>query len=148
MEFRTRPKSNYLLNAEWQELHVLTTHWQSDMIFFEDELRFIDILFDKYFNALIEKENIEKTKGIAGKLSNVKASRSALANRIENHLHHIEELMINPFPQDAAEFRTEHAALEDDLTMFVKSFREMKREMFELTERIARTEKAKHLISS
>ncbi len=148
MEFRTRPKSNYLLNAEWQELHVLTTHWQSDMIFFEDELRFIDVLFDKYFSALIEKENIEKTKAIAGKLSNVKASRGSLAIRIEKHLHHIEELMINPFPQDASEFRTEHAALEDDLTMFVKSFREMKRELFELTERIARTEKAKHLISN
>lgn len=147
MEFRTRPKSNYLQNAEWQELHVLTSHWQSDMRFFEDELRFIDVLFDKYFSALIDKDNMDKTKTIAAKLAGVKSNEGRLAERITKHLHHIEELMINPFSQDASAFRDEHGLLEDDLSAFIKSFREMKRELFELTERIARTEKAKHLIS-
>jgi hypothetical protein len=148
MEFRTRPKSNYLLNAEWQELHVLTTHWQSDMIFFDDELRFINLLFDKYFSALIDKENIENTKIVAGKLAEVKSRHDTLGQRITKHLQHIEELMINPFAQDASAFRHEHATLEDDLAAFVKSFREVKHELFQLTERIARTEKAKHLISN
>ncbi len=65
MEFRSRPKSNYLLDAEWQELHALTSHWQSDMIFFSDELRFIDRVIDKYFTSLVDKDHIEITKGVA-----------------------------------------------------------------------------------
>ena len=148
MEFRTRPKSNYLQNAEWQELHVLTSHWQSDMLFFQDELRFIDTLFDKYFGALIEKDNLEKTKAMAIKISHVKSNSEALSGRIAAHLKHIEQFVTNPTSQKGDSFREEHASLEDDFASFVKSFREMKREIFELTERIARTEKARHLISS
>jgi paraquat-inducible protein B len=147
MELRTRPKSNYLQSAEWEELHVLTTHWQSDMAFFEDELRFIDVLFDKYFNSLIDPENMDKTKAIATNLSHVKSSRESLSSRIAGHLRHIKELMTNTLTQDEAMFRQEHGRLEDDLTEFVKSFRKVKQEIFQLTESIARTEKAKHLIS-
>jgi hypothetical protein len=148
MEFRSRPKSDYLQNAEWQELHVLTAHWQSDMIFFEDELRFIDVLFEKYFTAMIDKDNIDKTRTVASNLAEVKSKREVLAQRIVKHLHHIEELMVNPFAQDGSAFRNEHAALEDELVSFAKSFRDVKRQVFELTERIARTEKSKHLIAN
>jgi hypothetical protein len=147
MELRTRPKSNYLQNAEWEELHVLTSHWQSDMAFFEDELRFIDVLFDKYFNALIDPENMDRTKAIATNLSHVKLDREMLTSRIAEHLRHIKELMTNTSSQDAATFRQEHGKLEDGLAEFVKSFRTVKQEIFQLMEGIARTEKAKHLIS-
>lgn len=146
MELRTRP-GNYLQSAEWQELHVLTSHWQSDMAFFDDELRFIDVLFDKYFNALIDPENMDTTKSIATRLSNLKSSREMLASRIAEHLHNIKELMANNSSQEAAAYRDEHGRLEDDLSDFVKTFRAVKREIFDLTERIARTEKLKHLIS-
>lgn len=148
MEFRTRPKSNYLLSAEWQELHVLTTHWQTDMDFFNDELRFLNILFDKYFTTLVDKDNIAKTKEAAANLADVQENQDMLVQRIEKHLHHIQQLMVNPSAHDATTFRTEHAALEDDLSGFAKSFRDVKREVFQLTERIAKIERAKHLITS
>jgi glutaredoxin 2 len=147
MEFRTRPKSNYLLSAEWQELHLLTTHWQSDMDFFKDELRFINVLFDKYFTALVDKNNIEKTKEVAAHLANVQDAWDAIAQRINKHLEHIQQLIINPASPNASSFRTEHGVLEDDLSEFVKSFRSMKNEIFQLTERIAKTDKTKHLIT-
>ena len=148
MEFRSRPKSNYLQSAHWQELHALATHWKSDMDFFEDELRFIDVLIDKYFKALIEQENLGKIKVLAGKLRDVRSDRDVLAQRISSHMHHIEDLMVNSFAHDASSFRKEHEILEDDLAKFVKSFRQIKHEVFQLTEAIARTEKGKHLISS
>lgn len=147
MEFRTRPKSNYLLNAEWQELHILTTHWKSDMDFFKDELRFINVLFDKYFTALVDKNNIGRTKEVAVNLANVQDRWDALAQRINKHLEHIQQLMMNPAATDASDFRIEHGVLEDDLSEFTKMFRSVKNEIFQLTERIAKTEKAKHLIT-
>jgi hypothetical protein len=64
------------------------------------------------------------------------------------HMHHIKDLMINPLAHDASSFRKEHEVLEDDLTKFAKSFRQIKHEVFQLTEAIARSEKGKHLISS
>jgi hypothetical protein len=148
MEFRTRPKSNYLLNAQWQELHVLTTHWQSDLNFFGDELRFINLLVDKYFKTLIDDQHIGKTKGIAVRLGEIESSYGSLTKRVTEHLRHIESLMVDPFAHDESAFRDEHGLLEDDLAAFVKSFRDVKRQLFHLTEEIARTEKAKHMISN
>ena len=148
MEFRTRPKSNYLLNAEWQELHTLTTHWKSDMDFFKDELRFINVLFDKYFTALVDKNNIGRTKEVAANLAIVQDRWDTLAQQIGKQLEHIQQLMIDPASADTKGFRMEHSVLEDDLSEFIKMFRSVKSEIFQLTERIAKTEKAKHLITS
>jgi hypothetical protein len=128
MELRTRP-DNYLQTAAVQELHVLTSHWQSDMAFFADELRFIDVLFDKYFNALIDPENIGKTKAVASKLSNLKSDREILSSRISDHLHNMKELMTNTPQNDLTILRQEHVSLEEALTEFVKNFRVVKREI-------------------
>jgi len=148
MEFRSRPKSNYLLDAEWQELHALTSHWQSDIVFFGDELRFIDILIDKYFTSLVDKENIAATKNVAAKLSDIRKTHESLYQKVLKHLRHIENLMVDPFALDAAAFRNEHQMLEDELVAFVKDFRDIKNRVFQLTDRIVKTEKQKHLIGS
>ena len=148
MEFRTRPKSNYLLDAEWQELHALTTHWQSDMAYFGDELRFIDLLIDKYFTSLVDKENIAVTKEVAAKLSDIKKIFESLYQKVLKHLRHIENLMVDPFASDASAFRNEHTMLEDELAAFVKNFRDIKQRVFQLTDRVVKTEKQKHLIGN
>ena len=148
MEFRSRPKSNYLLDAEWQELHALTSHWQSDIVFFGDELRFIDILIDKYFTSLVDKENIAVTKDVAAKLTDIRKTHESLYQKVLKHLRHIENLMVDPFASDASAFRNEHQMLEDELVAFVKGFRDIKNRVFQLTDRIAKTEKQKHLIGS
>jgi|SRR5688572_7062876 hypothetical protein len=148
MEFRNRPKSNYLLNAEWQELHTLTLHWQSDMVFFGDELRFMDLLIDRYFTLLVDKEHLAITKDVATKLTDVKAKYDLLAKQVAKHLHHIEDMMMNPFVTDSSTFRNEHVNLEDELAEFAKAFRKVKTDAFQMTERIIKSEKEKHLIGS
>lgn len=148
MEFRNRPKSNFLLNADWHELHALTVHWESDMVFFADEIRFLDLLIDKYFTSLVDKDHLAITKDVAAKLTDVKTKYDSLAKQVTTHLHHIENLMVNPFIMNASNFRTEHATLEDALTEFAKLFRKVKLDAFQMTERIIRSEKEKHLIGS
>lgn len=148
MEFRNRPKSNFLLNAEWQELHALTLHWQSDMAFFGDELRFMDLLIDRYFTLLVDKDHLAVTKDVATKLTDVKAKHDSLAKQVTKHLYHIEDMMTNPFVMDSSNFRNEHANLEDQLAEFAKAFRTMKLEIFQMTEKIVKSEKEKHLIGS
>ena len=146
MEFRTRPKRTYLLEAEWQELHALTVHWQSDLIFFGDELRFIDLLIDKYFTSLVDENHIAITKDVAAKLSHIKKSYDSLYQQVLKHLKLIENLMVNQFASDTSAFRNEHAMLEDELVSFVKNFRDVKRSVFQLTDQVIKDEKEKHLI--
>lgn len=148
MEFRKRPKSNYLLDAEWQELHALTLHWQSDIVFFGDEIRFMDLLIDKYFTSLVDKDHLALTKDIAAKLTDVKTKYVSLAKQVTKHLHHIGNVMMNPFVKDASNFRNEHSILEDELAEFAKIFRKVKLDTFQMIERIVKSEKQKHLIGN
>ena len=146
MEFRTRPKSNYLLDAEWQELHALTSHWQSDIAFFGDELRFMELLIDRYFTSLVDQNHIAITKDVAAKLSHIKKIHDSLYQKVLKHLKHVENFMVNPFASDASAFRNEHATLEDELVSFVKNFRDIKRSVFQLTDQVIKNEKERHLI--
>ena len=57
----------------------------------------------------------------------------ALLTRVNKHLHHLAELIDNPFAYDSHKFRTEHAQLEDDLVPFVKDFRKNRKEVFTIT---------------
>ena len=57
--FRIRPKDNYINEASWEQLYVLTEHWKSDLVFYHKDLRFLHLLIDKYFMWISNKENID-----------------------------------------------------------------------------------------
>lgn len=138
--FRNRPNGTYIFDADWSELYVLTKHWKSDLLFFKDDLRFLDHLISKYFIWLSKKDNIDQVKEIEKKLIETELSCSKLINRVQMHLKHLAELIENPFKYDSHKFRTEHQILEDDLTKFVKAFRKNRKEVFKITEHVINTE--------
>lgn len=149
MELRSRPKSNDMMDASWPDVHMLIRHWESEMNFYKDELRFLMILFEKYFTAMVEKENIEATKTVATSLTAVDLSRSTLTERLHRSSKQISDAAANGnvTEQEATSLKNSFQLLEDELAAFVQKVRELKSLVFKLTERIAKTEQAKHLIS-
>ena len=139
--FRSRPKANYINEADWQELYVLTEHWKSDLSFYSDDLKFLHDLIDKYFIWISKKENIDMVREIEVGLNNMDNQCGSLLDRANKHLHHLTELIDNPFAYDSHKFRAEHEQLEDDLTSFVKDFRKNRKEVFTITKYIIDTEK-------
>lgn len=130
----------------WARLFVLAEHWQSDMQFFSDELRFLRSLVDKYFLWLIDKNHIEATKKMAAKLEKIEKSRGRLDLSVRNHLKHLTNLIENPFAHDAQSCKDEHAKLEDWFADFSKDFREVKKEIFRLTEQVMESKKAQYVL--
>lgn len=147
MEFRLRPTSNYLLQGDWEELYVLTEHWRSDFDYFRDELSFFQLLFDKYFEHLISPDKIKEAREVAALLKSLKAEHTTLTIQVDNHLMHISDLLKNPFVQNESQFRDEHILLEDQFVDFVKRFRETKKKLFSVVERVSKNEKQKHLLT-
>lgn len=147
MDFRIRPNSNYLLNAEWQELYILTEHWQSDVEFFKDELAFFQRLFDKYFQYLVAEDSVNETRVVAALLEKIKKEYSKLSTQVGRRLTHIGELIKNPFVQNEPQFRTEHMELENKFASFVKRFREVKQKVFAIADHASKVEKGKHLLT-
>lgn len=39
--FSLRPKGDFTWSAEYQQLYILTEHWESDLQFYKDDLQFL-----------------------------------------------------------------------------------------------------------
>ena len=133
-DFRHRPKDNFIQEATWEQLYVLTGHWKSDILFYQEDLKFLHHLIDKYFLYLSKKENIDLVLEIEVNLLIVEKQCDALLERISKHLHHLSALVDDPFTYVSDKFRDEHELLEDDLSQFLKDFRQNRKEVFAITE--------------
>lgn len=140
-DFRSRPKDQYIHEADWQQLYVLTEHWKSDLSFYEEDLKFLHHLIDKYFMWISKKEHIDMVREIEVNLLATDEQCGSMLNRVNKHLHHLAELMDNSFANDSNKFRKEHAQLEDDIATFVKTFRSNRKEIFTVTDYLMDTEK-------
>jgi hypothetical protein len=145
-DFRNRPNGNYIFEANWQELYVLTEHWKSDLLFYRDDLKFLDHLIDKYFIWLTKKENVNQVRKIEKSLVETDKLCSTLLLQVGKHLSHLAGLIDDPFKYDSHKFRAEHQLLEDKLADFLKAFRENRKKVFAVTEHVIESEKLEHLI--
>ncbi|ELR71979.1 hypothetical protein C900_01974 [Fulvivirga imtechensis AK7] len=143
---RIRPKSDYLKQAGWEELYVLSGHWKSDMDFYSDELNFLSNLLNRYSMWLTENDNIRRVEKVKLKLSVLQEFKNDLIHCVLKHMRHLKDLMENPFSYDEIIFRNEHAELEDDFADFIKAHRTLKREVFSLTSSIVESENINNLL--
>ncbi len=138
--FRYRPNGTYIFDANWQDLYVLTEHWKSDLLFYKDDLRFLNNLINKYIIWVSKKENIKQVKKIEISLDKTEKICEELLEKVKLHLSHLAGLIDNPFKYDSHTFRTEHQILEDKLADFVKLFRKTRKETFKVSEHIIESE--------
>ncbi|WP_372767671.1 hypothetical protein [Lutibacter sp.] len=132
-DLRNRPNGTYIFDANWEELYILTKHWKSDLLFYKDDLKFLNHLIDKYFIWISKKEDSDAVRSIGKSIVKTNKLCSDLLKRVEKHLTHLTNLIEDPFKYDSHQFRTEHQQLEDDITNFVKTFRDNRKEVFEVT---------------
>jgi hypothetical protein len=147
MEYRLRPKSNFVNEANWQSLHSLSLHWQSDMIFYLGELRFLRKLVDKYFIWLLEDDSLEATLAQLKRMSKSENQAADIVTYIKKHIKHIEKELKHPLVQNDKPFRDEHSELEDLIAAFVRDFRLLKQKVFDLTDDVLVEEKVKNLMA-
>ena len=134
--FGSRPKEDYIMKAEWKQLYALTEHWQSDLIFHRDEIKFLYHLVNKYVLWLTRYEEVEMVRNNRKLLSEVRSECLKLLSKTETHLGHLSDLMENPFAHDSQTFRKEHGELEEEIAVFAKDFRHAKKETFKITEQL------------
>ena len=140
-DFRSRPKDQYIEEANWQELYILCKHWKADLSFYKDDLKFLHHLIDKYFMWISKKEHIDMVRKIEVNLLATNEHCTSILNRINEHLSHLAALIDNSFATNSLKFRMEHALLDDDITTFVRNFRTNRKEIFTVTDYLMDTEK-------
>jgi hypothetical protein len=145
-ELRIRPSSNYLQEANWRELYLLTKHWKTDIKFANYEINFFKGLIDKYFIWVKDKDQIIQVQHLANILTHLTSELNNIDKTIIKHLNYIRLFINSNFSHDEEVFRVEHAILEDKIVGFANALRETKREIFNLTEEMLNNEKTNQLI--
>ncbi|EPR73788.1 hypothetical protein ADIWIN_1148 [Winogradskyella psychrotolerans RS-3] len=135
-KFRIRPKDDYIQEANWEQLFVLTEHWKSDLEFYLLDLEFLQHIIDKYFIRMASKKDIDDVREIETILVETTNNCSHLETKIAKHLIYLGNLIDDPFKNDSHAFRAKHEQLEDNIALFVKSFRKSRNDVFMITKRV------------
>lgn len=139
MEATKPTKENPVYNDEIKTLYVVAEYWQSDLKFFDNELRFLRSLIDKYYPQFVDNKNINKTSEIAARLTQIDKNREELGQKVNGHLKQMTNSV--KFQSGKSDYRETHGKLETATAEFLKKFREVKKQVFELTENIMESEK-------
>jgi len=134
--------------SEWESMFVLAEHWESDIRFFNDEINFLNKLIAKYITQLTDNDNMKNTRQIADELLKLGRQRAATEQRIEVHLMHLANLVQNPFSHEEQGCKDEHLEVGSEVATLTTDFRNVKKEVFKLTEYVMGIEKNKHLLNS
>jgi hypothetical protein len=139
---------DFLKNGPWDELYALTEHWKSDLEFYRDDLRFLHHLIDKYFMWVIKTENLKLVKGLKRGLLNLNVKSKDLLDKVGRHRVQLGYMVEDSNRADAGIIKTEHGHLEEEMTQFVKLFRENRKEVFTITEYIIDSEELTNIMDS
>lgn len=133
MEMWLKSKSNYLHQMSCEQLYIIAEHWKSDLDFFTDEINFLKRLINKYFIWLTQEENARNLHKVHEKLMVSERFKNDLLKVIALHREHLGNMMENPFSCDEQMIKEQHIRIEEDMTDFVKSFKNIKKELYQTT---------------
>ncbi|AOW20689.1 hypothetical protein [Urechidicola croceus] len=129
----------------WNELYIISEHWKSDLLFYKDDLRFLFHLINKYIIWITKDENLDKIKEIQKDLFQVTEICESMLTKLSKHLVQLGTVIDKESTIDSRVFIVEHEHLEDEMSSFLKSFRLIKKDTFEITEYLIDNEKLAHI---
>ena len=139
-EIRQRPRGTFINTANWEELYILSKHWKSDLLFYREDSKFLHRLINKYFIWLTKSENIEMVRKIEINVNKINIECETLLHRVNEHIKLFETIEKDQELKDDTIFRRDHESLENQISKFVKEFRENRKEVFKITEYVVDSE--------
>lgn len=128
LEYRLRPKKDFLMVAPWQELYKLTEHWKDELGFYQDELQFLENLLTVYEGPDTEAPEFRQL------LNDTRIQLHALMIQTDTHLAHLGKIIKEFDNSEDLLFREEHDLLEDAINSFMTAFRQLKQKLFKAAE--------------
>jgi hypothetical protein len=145
IEFRTRPKGDYIQRATWQDLYILTEKWNNTMEFQLLEIEFMQRLIEAYFVKLLLQENLDDLRELQNSLDHFANQAQLVLQRIQLQLKQIIDLLDAPSMYAENHDRGEYTILENDISEFTTVQKALKLTVFNVTKTILESEKPKFI---
>lgn len=139
-------KGSPVSSDQWGEMYILTEHWESDLKFYRDDLRFLHHLVDKYFIWITKSENLELVRELMLQVLQLEKDCKQLLDNVQAHKTELSKFSTDNHGQSIEEAVEHHRDLRTSISNFVKSFRTNRTEVFRITEYIIDSEELSGLM--
>lgn len=116
-----------------EELYVLTTHWLSDISFFDQEISYFQSLITRYFLPNLSDENMLLIKSLETHFQSLNVRKEQIQTDIIAHQQELSALLDKSHVENEEHFNVLHSQLEVKLFDFIKALRQVKLEFFNAT---------------
>jgi hypothetical protein len=130
-----------------QQIYIATRHWLNDMLFFDDEVRFLKLLLDKYFIFSLNDDNVNRIQLINEHLKRVNIYKQIIRDEMTTHQANLDRTITTNTENRETFLNMEHERLEDEIKDLGRRFKEVKSEIFSITELLLRNDKQHQLVN-
>jgi len=135
---------------EWlsaEDMHSNSKEWLSELEFIKDEHLFFEDLIKSFTLQLIELQDFSENKKIIDAISSSNKENETLIKVVKKHEKNL-KIMVDGIDQPKKEetYKNEHIDLTLIVHKFLKNYKLLKVELFDLIKNIKKTEKQKRLL--
>ena len=112
-------------NLELEKLNDLNRHQFSNVVYFDNEVKYLKTLLHKYFMSMISEIHIEKVQQINSKLSQLNMINLIIEKDVRLHQNNLQIEV-----QNIDFLQTENLKVEEEINDLNKCFRSIRREIF------------------
>lgn len=139
---------NIQLSDELQELYLENKQWLSDVLFLQDEARFLKKTIGQFFLAALQKDHLQQVQKINASISKIEDRRTMLKKLIVQHQELLESLLKDPGKTIHLQLIEENSKIINEIKALFLSDSSVKKELYILIEQVIEKDKAKHLLNA
>jgi len=124
------------LSARAVQCYTLSRQWKSDLEFFRIETAFFHRLLDDYFVRLLAPPYIEQLKQTGKDLYKLEKDENRLIKLVDDQLTQLDLISEVVIPEDREILIEKHLQLEQLMASLISEYKEVKKQLFELVEKI------------
>ncbi|MBR9846061.1 MAG: hypothetical protein GYB35_08130 [Algicola sp.] len=140
----------YTHYIEWlsaEQMHEASKEWLSELRFIQDEHLFFEDLITTFTSPIISSGKFSDTKEIIDAIYKSEKENNTLIKAVKTHENKL-QIMVdgkNQLKEEKAYLR-EHKSLIITISEFLKNYKSLKSQLFNIIKAIKKEEKFKHLI--
>ncbi|WP_435412727.1 hypothetical protein [Psychroserpens mesophilus] len=140
----------YAHYTEWlsaDQMHEASKEWLSELQFVRDEHRFFEDLITTFTSQLIALDTFSDNKEIIDAINRSHKQNNTLIEAVKTHENELQIMVdgINQLDREKA-YAKEHRDLIYTISDFLKHYKSLKSQLFDIIKTIKKEEKQRHLI--
>lgn len=142
--FRYRPKDNYIHEASLNELLALTKTWESDLKFYNYDLKFLQQLIEVHFVKLLFYEGTSEFRDLQNDIQISIMQSEIFLTQTPVFINHLTNLIDHPCTYDSHIVRKNYELFEDDCSQYIETVKIIRLLAFTMLQNILEEEKPQY----